>query len=71
MQDWLIFIIIILILLAALTYQSEVQQCKYFMENPEKFGYFYDGKRDTTLIISLDTLISQEEIFEINENENS
>jgi hypothetical protein len=67
MQEWLIFLMLILVLSIAFTYQTEIQQCKSFMGNPEKFGYYYDNQRNPFS----NNQIFQEEIFQLDNNENS
>lgn len=66
-QEWLIFLIIILMIFAALSYKAEVGQCKYFIENPEMFGYYYDESHN----FILNNQFSQGKLFQIDNNENT
>jgi len=68
-EEWLIFIIVILMIFAALTYKTEIQQCKNFKKNPEMYEYYYDKELDPmlnhSLDISFDDLNYQKEEFQI------
>ena len=67
MQEWVLLLVIVLMILGGLTYKSEVQQCKHFMENPEMYGYFYDENLDPFL----NDQNPQGDLFSIYNNENS